>query len=94
MLDELQKEDITEERKTEIFVQFKQERGLLHTKLDADGERMQKLEGINADLKATNQSLYNQLPPTYISPESKDIQKKSEREEKLSGLKLSDFDKF
>lgn len=95
MYDELQGSDITEERRTEILVRLKQDTGLVHTKMDADGEKISKLEGFNADLKATNQSLYNQLPPTYMNPNLKEQKQeekaKTEREEKISNISISDM---
>lgn len=87
--DELQNEETSIERRTEILVELKQERGLIHTKLDADSEKMSKLEQLNADIKATNQQLYNQLPPTYVSPNAKEEKKQSEREEQLSKVSIS-----
>ena len=93
MLDELYGE-VSEERRSEILVSLKQDVGYMHTALDANGEKIQKLEQINADIKATNQMLYNQQPPTYVSPKAQDEKKQTEREEKLSKLSLSDFDNF
>lgn len=95
MLDELTGNDLTEERRSEILVTLKQDVGYMHTALDSNGERITKLEGLNADLKATNQSLYNQLPPTYVNPnlanQKKEETAKTEREEKLSSISINDM---
>lgn len=93
MLDELYGE-ISEERRSEILVTLKQDVGYMHTALDAKGEKIQKLEQVNADIKATNQMLYNQQPPTYVSSKAQEEKKVSEREEKISNINLNDLNNF
>lgn len=94
LVDELQNEETPLERRTEILLQMKQERGMVHTKFDADTQKVNKLEELNASIKATNQQLWNERPPAYVSPNHKEQQKQSEREEKISKVNLNDLNNF